>query len=154
MEIGIAAGIGILFGVSLWFPYKHILNKLVQKKRETSAILNELSQSEREHADAMQYADVKQAMRYATMGNTTTTTNVGSWQPSKHWSSTASGVNMIDQYYNNLIASGQFGNAQAVTGTTSPASVSSTNLDARYCTQCKLMVESESHSCQHGTSAP
>lgn len=149
MEIVIATAVGVFIGVSIWFPYKHVLNRLVAKKRETSAILNELSQSEQEHAAEMRYAQGQRTYR-------TTTTTGNTWTNPKSWTST-SGVNDLNVFYNTAVttpSAAQFGNAQAGTGTTSPASVSSTSLNALYCTRCNSLVGSGPHSCESGTDAP
>ena len=47
-EVLIGVG-GFLAGIGVWFPFKFYINKAVAKKRETSAILRELAQSEQEH---------------------------------------------------------------------------------------------------------
>lgn len=56
MELAIAVAVGLVVGIGIWFPYKHVLNMALKKKREATSILLELSLSEQEHMEQTQNA--------------------------------------------------------------------------------------------------
>lgn len=131
MEI-LAGGIGLLVGIGLWFPYKHVLNRLVAKKRETSAILGELAMSEIEHQQNQQLMKQQQLAQ-----------DNANWDTSyTKWATGSTGPYP------------QYASAQVGPGNSSPSFSSSTNLGVQYCTQCKILVEKGFGSCPHGIGAP
>lgn len=134
---------GFVAGVSLWFPYKHVLNKMVQKKRETSAILQELGMSEKQHAE------------YPQQYNTTTwTDNTGGNMPyatrmpvrKYTWNEKPLSLKTWEALQSS------YGSAQ--TGTSATSTTASTDLDCSFCTGCNALVGQEFGSCSHGTDAP
>jgi len=102
VEAGLALG-GFVLGLSVWFPFKHMLERLTKKKREATAMLRELAMSEQEH---MQWTNPR-----TWASGTSSTTNQYTYTP----------------YTDNAtITPGQYGSAPVRTGTSSPTYVSTT----------------------------
>lgn len=79
LVLGIAGLGGFLVGMGTWFPFKFFLNKAVSKKRQTTALLKELSLTEQEHMEQPQQNPSAYSFRPQTgygYGTTTNTENL------------------------------------------------------------------------------
>ncbi len=148
--------IGFGLGIAVWFPYRHVLNRLVKKKRETTSILKELSMTEKEH---LQYMDPSRDWGYKHNPSTTANTWVGDNYTKTSYDQLSKAYADMMQKWTTATQAHQATQAvlsqtyQVRPGTFSPSGVVSTTTGAQYCTHCNGLVGSESHSCERGTDA-
>jgi hypothetical protein len=114
----IPAVAGLLVGIGIWFPYKAVLNHLVNKKREATSMLMELGMSEQEHSQSEQMQWIRQPI--PVWPGTGTGVTQGTWTTPKTW--TTGGW----QQMNNTTVAPQYGNAPTANETSLGSFASST----------------------------
>jgi len=112
----IASVVGLVVGISLWFPYKSILDKLVKKKREASSLLKELGMSEHEH---MQWMNPQYDFSRTNIGpGTVTSGTTSNWTAPNTWANTTANLNeTVGSYYAKIQAEGQQRSGSTRSGT-------------------------------------